>query len=194
MFGLMLTGRKRPSGKLMAVVAACAALVAAVIAIDATSGHKSPAAPPPPAPAFSLPSLRDPLQQVSLSAYRGRPVILNFFASWCTPCQHETPLLARFYRASRGGVVIIGVDADDKAAAARRFLAANGVTFPVGFESTPAVADAYGVSGIGIPETFFLDSRHRIVKRVLGDVSAQTLTADLALIDGRPGTLAAGGG
>ena len=189
----MLTGRKRPSGKVMAAVAVGAALVATVIAIDATAGHKSPAAPPPPAPAFSLPSLGHPVQQISLSAYRGHPVILNFFASWCGPCQQETPLLARFYRASRGGVVIIGVDADDKAAAARRFLAANGVTYPVGFEATPAVADSYGVSEIGIPETFFLDSRHRIVKRVLGDVSAQTLTAGVALIDGRPDTRAAGG-
>jgi cytochrome c biogenesis protein CcmG, thiol:disulfide interchange protein DsbE len=190
----MLTGLKRPGRKVMAVVAASAALVATVIAIDASAGHKSPAAPPPPAPAFSLPSLRDPVQQVSLSAYRGHPVILNFFASWCTPCQHETPLLARFYRASRGGVVIIGVDADDKAAAARRFLEANGVTFPVGFESTPAVADAYGVSEIGIPETLFLDARHRIVKRVLGDVSAQMLTAGVALMNGRPDALAAGTG
>jgi cytochrome c biogenesis protein CcmG, thiol:disulfide interchange protein DsbE len=189
----MPTGRKRPSGKLMALVAAGAALVATVIAIDATAGHKGPAAPPRPAPGFSLPSLTDPVQQVSLSAYSGRPVIVNFFASWCTPCQHETPLLARFYRASRGGVVIIGVDADDKAAAARRFLVASGVTYPVGFESSPAVADAYGVSEIGIPQTFFLDSRHRIVKRVLGDLTTQTLTAGVGLIDGRPGTLAAGG-
>jgi thiol-disulfide isomerase/thioredoxin len=184
----MPTGWKRPSGKVMSVVAAGAALVATVIAIDATAGHKSPVVPPPPAPAFSLPSLRDPLQQISLSAYHGHPVIVNFFASWCTPCQHETPLLARFYRATRG-VVIIGVDADDKATAARRFLAANGVTYPVGFESTPAVADAYRVSELGIPETFFLDSRHRIVKRVLGDVSARTLAAGVALIDCRPGTL-----
>jgi cytochrome c biogenesis protein CcmG/thiol:disulfide interchange protein DsbE len=177
----------------MAAVAACAALVAAIIAIDATAGHKSPAAPPQPAPAFSLPSLSDPLQQVSLSAYRGHPVILNFFASWCIPCRRETPLLARFYRASRGGVVIIGVDANDKATAARRFVAAYGVTYPVGFEPTSAVADAYGVSEIGIPETLFLDSRHRIVKRVLGDVTAQTLAAGVALMDARPDTLASGG-
>jgi cytochrome c biogenesis protein CcmG, thiol:disulfide interchange protein DsbE len=181
---------KRPSARVMAVVAACAALVAAVIAIDSTAGHKSQAAAPPPAPLFTLPSLRDPVQQVSLSAYRGHPVILNFFASWCGPCQRETPLLARFYRASRGNVVIIGVDADDKAPAARRFVAANGVTYPVGFESTSAVADAYGVSEIGIPETFFLDSRHRIVKRILGDVTAAALTAGVALIDARSGTIA----
>ncbi|HEX4657132.1 MAG TPA: TlpA disulfide reductase family protein, partial [Streptosporangiaceae bacterium] len=110
-------------------------------------------------------------------------------ASWCGPCRRETPLLARFYRASRGNVVIIGVDADDKAPAARRFVAAYGVTYPVGFESTSAVADAYGVSEIGIPETFFLDSRHRIVKRILGDVTTAALTAGVALIDGRSGTI-----
>jgi cytochrome c biogenesis protein CcmG, thiol:disulfide interchange protein DsbE len=163
------------------LVAVCAALVVAVIVIDSTAGHKTPAAAPQPAPSFTLPSLRDPVQQVSLSAYRGHPVILNFFASWCTPCQRETPLLARFYR-TRGNVVIIGVDADDKAPAARRFVAADGVQYPVGFESTPATADAYGVSAIGIPETFFLDARHRIVKRIVGDVTMQSLTAGVALI------------
>jgi cytochrome c biogenesis protein CcmG, thiol:disulfide interchange protein DsbE len=186
---LMLTRWKRPSAKVMAVVAACAALAAAVIAIDSTAPHKSRAAAPPPAPPFTLPSLRDPMQQVSLSAYSGHPVILNFFASWCGPCQRETPLLARYYRASRGTVLIIGLDADDKAPAARRFVAASGVTYPVGFESTPAVADAYGVSEIGIPETFFLDSRHRIVKRILGDVTMQALSAGVALMDGRSETL-----
>jgi cytochrome c biogenesis protein CcmG/thiol:disulfide interchange protein DsbE len=177
-----MNGVRRPSTKVIVVLAACAALVAAVIAIDSTAGHTAPSAAPRPAPAFSLPSLRDPVQQVSLSAYRGHPVILNFFASWCGPCQRETPLLARFYRASRRNLMIIGVDADDKATAARRFVEANGVLYPVGFESTPAIADAYGVSEIGIPETFFLDARHRIVKRILGDVTMQSLTAAVALI------------
>jgi cytochrome c biogenesis protein CcmG/thiol:disulfide interchange protein DsbE len=162
--------------------AACAALVAAVVAVDSTT-HRAAAVTAPAAPAFALPSLRDPAQQISLSAYRGRPVILNFFASWCGPCQRETPLLASFYHASGGKVVIIGVDADDKAPAARRFLQAKGVTYPVGFESTPAVADAYGVSAIGIPETFFLDSRHRIVKRIFGDVTMKELTAGTALMN-----------
>ena len=131
-----------------------------------------------------MPSLRNPAQQVSLSAYRGRPVIVNFFASWCGPCQRETPLLARYYRASAGQVVIIGVDADDSAPTARRFVTGDQVAYPVGSESTPAVADAYGVSAAGIPETFFLDARHRIVKRILGDVTASELTAGTALMDG----------
>jgi cytochrome c biogenesis protein CcmG/thiol:disulfide interchange protein DsbE len=182
--GLPLPGRKRAATGLIVTVAVCVALVGAVIAIDATS-HRTPGpAAPKPAPAFTLPSLRDPAQQVSLSAYRGHPVIVNFFASWCVPCKKETPLLAGFYRASHGKVMIIGVDADDSAPNARTFVTASGVGYPVGFETTPAIANAYGVSGIGIPETFFLDARHRIVKRVLGGVTTKELAAGVALMDG----------
>ena len=182
--GLPLPGGKRAATGLIVAVAVCVVLVGTVIAIDATTHRGVPQAAPRPAPAFTLPSLRDPAQQVSLSAYRGHPVIVNFFASWCIPCKKETPLLAGFYRASRGKVAIIGVDADDSAPNARSFVTASGVAYPVAFETTPAIADAYGVSGPGIPETFFLDARHRIVKRVLGGVTRKELTAGVALMDG----------
>jgi cytochrome c biogenesis protein CcmG, thiol:disulfide interchange protein DsbE len=173
---------QRPSTTLIVVVAAIVVLVGAIIAIDATTHRPAKAAAAPAAPAFTLPSLSDPAQQVSLSAYRGHPVIINFFASWCTPCKKETPLLADYYKASKGRVAIIGVDADDSATAARRFLAANGVAYSVGFEATPAVADAYGVDSI--PQTFFLNGKHRIVKRVFGDVTMKDLNAGVALMDG----------
>ncbi len=166
-----------------AVAAVCAAALAAVITIDTASHRNTPAAEPA-APAFTLPSLRDPAQTVSLSAYRGDPVIVNFFASWCTPCGRETPTLASFYRASAGRAVIIGVDADDNATAARHFVTHDRVAYPVGFETTPAVANAYGVSAVGIPETFFLNWRHRIVKRILGDVTMRELSQESAVLDG----------
>jgi cytochrome c biogenesis protein CcmG, thiol:disulfide interchange protein DsbE len=185
-------GRRRPSTLVIVVVVACAVVVGAVIAVDSTTHKPKPAATPPLAPSFSLPSLRDPAEQISLAAYRGHPVIVNFFASWCPPCQRETPLLARFYRASRGNVLIIGVDANDRASAALKFLATESVDYPVAFESTPAVANAWGVSEIGIPETFFLDGQHRIVKRIYGDVTMQTLTAGVSAMDARPDSLAAG--
>jgi cytochrome c biogenesis protein CcmG/thiol:disulfide interchange protein DsbE len=159
----------------------CAVVLAAVIAVDSTSHRGAPAAEPA-APPFTLPSLRDPEQLVSLSAYRGHPVIVNFFASWCGPCERETPTLASFYRTTAGKDLIIGVDADDSATAARHFATDERVGYPIGFESTPVVADAYGVSGI--PETFFLNASHDIVKRIFGDVTMAELTADTALIDG----------
>lgn len=174
--------RGRPRRAVIIAAAVCAALIAAVITVDSTSHQTKGAAKPPLAPAFTLPSLRDPAQQVSLNAYRGQPVILNFFASWCAPCKKETPLLASFYRSSQHNVVIIGVDADDTASNARQFLAAEGITYPVAFETTPALTNAYGVSEIGIPETFFLNSRHLIVKRILGDVTMKQLTEDSAMI------------
>ena len=179
-----------PRPAVVAVCAVCAAAIAAVITIDTTSHRNTPVTEPA-APAFTLPSLGDPAQMVSLSAYRGHPVIVNFFASWCGPCQRETPVLASFYRASAGRAVIIGVDADDNATAARHFVAHEQVAYPVGFETTPTVANAYGVSAVGIPETFFLNSRHRIVKRILGDVTMRELTEESAVLDG-PHVSAAG--
>ncbi len=174
---------RRPRLAVAAVAALCAAALAAVITIDTISHRNTPAAEPA-APAFTLPSLGDPARTVSLSAYRGDPVIVNFFASWCGPCERETPTLASFYRASAGRAVIIGVDADDSATTARHFVAHDRVAYPVGFETTPAVANAYGVSAVGIPETFFLNSRHRIVRRILGDVTMRELAQESAVLDG----------
>jgi cytochrome c biogenesis protein CcmG, thiol:disulfide interchange protein DsbE len=173
---------RRVSRLVIAVTATCLALVVAVIVIDATTSRATPHVDPR-APAFTLPSLRDPRQQVSLSSFAGRPLIVNFFASWCGPCKKETPLLARFYRQKAGTVVIVGVDANDKAPAARRLVQADAVGYPIAFESTPATADAYGVAAI--PQTFFLNARHRIVKRIYGDVTMKELTAGVALMDGK---------
>jgi cytochrome c biogenesis protein CcmG, thiol:disulfide interchange protein DsbE len=176
-----LRGR-RVSRPVLAVVAACLAIVIAVVVVDATTNRATPHVAKP-APAFTLPSLRDLGKDITLSSFDGRPLIVNFFASWCGPCKKETPLLAKFYRQTAGSVVIIGVDANDKAPAARRFVQADGVTYPIAFESTPATADAYGV--VAIPQTFFLNARHRIVKRIYGDVTMKELTAGVALMDAR---------
>ena len=182
-YGRALRRGRWPRPAVTAVAAVCAVAVAAVITID-TASHRNTPVTEPAAPAFALPSLRDPAQMVSLSAYRGHPVIVNFFASWCGPCERETPVLASFYRASAGRAVIIGVDADDNAAAARHFIARDRVAYPVGLETTPAVTNAYGVSAVGIPETFFLNWRHRIVKRILGDVTMRELSQESAVLDG----------
>ena len=77
------------------LIAVCVAASLVAIALVA-SDSRAPAGPAadPAAPAFSLPVLNQSGQKVSLSDYAGRPLIVNFFASWCEPCQKETPLLA----------------------------------------------------------------------------------------------------
>ncbi len=147
----------------------------------ATSAGPGPAADPD-APAFSLPVLGHPGQQVWLGDYAGRPVIVNFFASWCAPCQQETPLLARFYRTEHGQVAVVGLDENDVLSHALAFTRAAGVTYPVGWDPHFGAASAYGVGGL--PQTFFLDARHRIVDRIFGAVTLAELREGIALATG----------
>jgi cytochrome c biogenesis protein CcmG, thiol:disulfide interchange protein DsbE len=158
-----------------------ALFVAAIIAVSlATSG--SPAPPSyPAAPGFSLPALGQAGQQVSLSQYAGKPVIVNFWASWCEPCQQETPLLASWYKQQHGHVVLLGLDENDTTASALKFAKAKGVTYPIGFDPNVTVALAYNVDGL--PQTFFLNAQHRIVDHVLGAVTTADLAKGLKLMD-----------
>ena len=161
------------------LVALCAAASLVAIALVVSASGPAGAAPDPAAPAFSLPLLSQSGQQVSLSDYAGRPLIVNFFASWCEPCQQETPLLARFYRAEHGRVAIVGLDENDGAGNAMSFTHREGVGYPVGFDPHAIAASAYGVAAL--PQTFFLDARHRIVDRVFGAVTQATIDHGIAL-------------
>jgi cytochrome c biogenesis protein CcmG, thiol:disulfide interchange protein DsbE len=133
------------------------------------------------APAFTLAALGKPGQQVSLSQYQGKPVIINFWASWCEPCMQETPLLASWYKEQHGHVVLLGLDENDTAADALKFAAAKGVSYPIGFDPNVTVAPAYNVDGL--PQTFFLNAEHRIVDHVLGAVTKAELAKGLRLMN-----------
>jgi cytochrome c biogenesis protein CcmG, thiol:disulfide interchange protein DsbE len=163
------------------------AVATAITAIASTSGRAAKAPAHPQAPAFTLPALGSSGHSgghISLAGFAGKPLIINFFASWCEPCQKETPLLARFYRAAHGSVTLIGVDANDKASAALKFIHAAGVSYPVAFDPYPMhTTISFGVDAL--PQTFFLDARHRIVKLVRGAVTEQELDAGVAQITGQ---------
>ncbi len=161
--------------------AATAAVVAAIAAIGSTSGGAAKPPAPPSAPAFTLSVLGHSGEHISLAGFAGRPLVINFFASWCTPCQKETPLLARFYRAAHGSVTLLGIDANDKSSAALKFTRAAGVSYPVAFDPYPMhTTISFGVDAL--PQTFFLNAQHRIVKRVAGAVTEQELRAGVAEI------------
>jgi len=132
--------------------------------------------PPPkvgaPAPAFSLARL-DGKGRVSLASLRGKTVVLNFWASWCTPCKREAPALEQLWQDYRGrGVVVLGVDTGpDARSDGRRFVAAHRLTYPVVFDPNALVAaNRYSVSEL--PVTYVLDREGRVVGGgVLGPIS-----------------------
>jgi cytochrome c biogenesis protein CcmG/thiol:disulfide interchange protein DsbE len=163
------------------ITGTAAAFIAAVIAVSlATSGTPAPPAYQA-AAGFSLPVLGQQGQQVSLSQYQGKPLIVNFWASWCAPCQQETPLLASWYKQQHGHVVLLGLDENDIAADAVKFATAKGVSYPIGFDPKVTVPPAYGVDGL--PQTFFLNAEHRIVDHVLGAVTEAQLAKGLRLMN-----------
>jgi cytochrome c biogenesis protein CcmG/thiol:disulfide interchange protein DsbE len=125
-----------------------------------------------PAAAFELTSYAG--ERVSLDAYRGRVVVVNFWASWCHPaCYEEAPVLERNWRAYRDrDVVVLGVDIQDKAEAAKKFIADFSLTFPNALDAAGRVSVDYGV--YGVPETFFIDRRGRIRAKHVGAVTDET--------------------
>jgi cytochrome c biogenesis protein CcmG/thiol:disulfide interchange protein DsbE len=170
----------------LAAIAAIAAGIAVIVTLAATgaAGSGPQASPPTPAKDFTLAALGHPGQRISLRSLAGRPVIVNFFASWCTPCQKETPLLASYFRTAHGRVRLIGIDVNDQAASALVFVHKSGVTYPVASEpASDSTVIAYDLPGL--PATFFLDAQHRIVKRVYGAVTQAELTSGTTLINER---------
>jgi len=176
-FGGLSRGRKL----VLTWSASALAVVVALVAIGATSGGPAKHAPPPRAPAFTLSQLGHTGQHISLAQYVGHPLILNFFASWCEPCQRETPLMARFYRSHRRSVIIVGIDVNDSNSAGLAFARKMGVGYPVAADPAPmAMALSYGVTAL--PQTFFLNAQHRIVKRLIRAVTLTDLRRGVALM------------
>jgi cytochrome c biogenesis protein CcmG/thiol:disulfide interchange protein DsbE len=140
--------------------------------VDAVEDGERPAAPP-----LELPAL-DGEETISLASYRGKAVILNFWASWCEPCKREAPMLEAAWRRHRQrGLVVLGVDAQDFRADARRFVDRYGITYPVVHDGPGSSLGRYGLTGF--PETWFVDRRGRLVGYVRGEFSQEELDRNI---------------
>jgi len=115
--------------------------------------------------------------QVSLASLRGRPVVVNLWASWCVPCRKEMPALEAVYRQGRGRVAFIGVNHEDDRDAALKFVAKTGVTYPSGFDPRGKVATAYGL--VGLPTTLCISADGRLLGRRTGAVTERELRATI---------------
>jgi peroxiredoxin len=130
------------------------------------------------APDFQLPDVDG--TPVRLSQYRGRAVVLTFFASWCHPCEEELPVLEEVQRDAGERLQVLAVNYNDFAGDSREFVNRLGVTYPALVEDAnkSPVAARYGVHGI--PVTFFIDARGRIATEPLfGESSKKALQPGL---------------
>lgn len=197
--------RRRPSLAL-GTVAALAALAAAVAAGVVTAGARDAeddALPEPevairflpeddesgqgllaedrtgePAPDASFPMLDGGL--AAFADFAGKPVVVNFFASWCEPCTAELPDFQAVHAERGDAVTFLGVNLRDAEDDARALLAETGVDFLVARDPSGSLAEAFGV--VNMPSTYFLDASGRIVDAHAGVLTADELRAKLAVL------------
>lgn len=140
-----------------------------------------------PAPAFELPVHEHYVSQfgetLSLEELEGRPLVVNFWASWCAPCYDEAPVLQAYWeRYEDTGVVFVGVQTQDrgKRAEGRVFIDLFGLSFPNVVDDDSAVSVDWGL--FGVPETFFVSRDGVVLDKHVGPVTPQVLDAQLAAL------------
>lgn len=134
-----------------------------------------------PAPAFTLRAL-DSGQPVSLEQFRGKPVVINFWASWCGPCKYEHPVIEWGHREFGGEAQFLGVIFEDTEENAQQFLQQLGTSFPQLVDPRSRVAVDYGVAGV--PETYFIDANGVIQGKHVGPIDPQSLTTRIRALTG----------
>jgi cytochrome c biogenesis protein CcmG/thiol:disulfide interchange protein DsbE len=123
-----------------------------------------------PVPNFALKRL-DGDGTLSLTSLRGKPAVINFFASWCAPCKQEATVLENAWRQYKGRVSFVGVDYHDVTSDGRRFLRAHDVTYPTVADGSGMIGDKYGLTGV--PETFVVNAQGRLLAHIAGTLTAR---------------------
>jgi len=122
--------------------------------------------------------------KVKLSDFTGKPVVLNFWASWCQPCRNEMPHFDKIYKEVKEDVVFMMVDLTDgkreTIEKAKSFIVESGYSFPVYFDMEQEAAYTYGVTSI--PSTLFIDREGYIIRGYRGAIDEETLMVGINLI------------
>ena len=122
-------------------------------------------------------------QPVTLATHKGKPILLNFWATWCPPCRAETPAFVAIKQQWGDEISIIGVDSLEAPEMAPPFIAEFGITYPIALDVDGQVTAAYHV--VSYPTTFFIDSKGTIVQIDVGPLNEALLQTRLADMVGR---------
>ena len=172
-----MTGRAKTFGQVgaIALVAVLLGLFVWKLAFGSGDGAAGKLAKGehPPAPAFTLSRLDAAAGDLSLASLKGKPVVVNFWASWCVPCKGEAPALQKTFQQYRSqGLVVLGVDAQDFRGDAKRFAKRYGLTYPIVYDGSGSTLGKWGVTGF--PETFFVDRSGKLVgERIQGGIDTE---------------------
>jgi thiol-disulfide isomerase/thioredoxin len=118
--------------------------------------------------------------EVNLASFFGKPIILNFWASWCGPCKSEMPEIQKFYEEYGEEIHFLLVSVDESLDTAKAFIAENGYTFPVYFDASSLGAYTYGASSI--PLTFFIDAEGNLTAYYMGAMTESILQQGVDMI------------
>ena len=128
------------------------------------------------APDFTLTTFEG--ATISLEELRGKPVVINFWASWCPPCRIEAPLIERTWRAYENrDLIFLGVNIQDREDDALNYIRQFDITYPNGPDPNGEIAIDYGVSGL--PVTFFVSRNGEVVRRWVGAIERNTLIGSI---------------
>ena len=129
-----------------------------------------------PAPGFTLQLFNG--EAITLENFRGRAVVVNFWASWCLACREEAEALESTWRRHKEhGVMFIGVNIQDREPDALAFIREHNKSYPNGPDPTGVVSIAYGM--YGVPETFIIDGAGRITHKHIGAVTEEILGREI---------------
>jgi cytochrome c biogenesis protein CcmG, thiol:disulfide interchange protein DsbE len=129
-----------------------------------------------PAPAFALREVGTG-RTIDIAQFRGKPLVINFWATWCGPCWEEHPVLVANARMLQPNVQFLGVVFQDTEEKILGFLQQRGTAYPTVVDDRGKTAIAYGVGGV--PETYFLDANGKIVAKYSGPMNADIIQANL---------------
>lgn len=183
--------RRRAVTAAVAAVVAAVAVIATAFALGPGSGSVDPGTSARPA-ADSSPTVSEPQagqlpdleftrfrtgETDRLGAYRGKPLVINFFASWCTSCLAELPRLEQAYQDHQDELVFLGLNLQDSRESAAEVIRDAGLTYPIGVDPQGQLFQALG--GVGMPTTLFVAADGTVLERHTGELSVEQLTAKL---------------